>query len=169
MKLKYVKHNIGSWVRLNSNLIPIVIIIICVIAMLILQAVTIGKQSEQIERQNNAIKQTNKLLSQSTHNAAERTKQIRDLQDHIDCIVLLFQKPSRASLVISDVENCKIKQVTTSTSETTPKTATIAPKESTPKPITTPKTSTTPSPATVKNKNFFDRVLDGVRGLIKKL
>lgn len=36
---------------------------------------------------------------------------INSLQNHINCIVDLFAQPNRQSLVISDVQNCKIQPV----------------------------------------------------------
>jgi cell division protein FtsB len=52
-----------------------------------------------------------KTLNTLTHVAKQRTDQINDLQKHIDCVVALFQQPNRASLRISDLENCSLEQL----------------------------------------------------------
>lgn len=52
-----------------------------------------------------------KTLKTLTASAKQRTEQIGDLQKHIDCIVALFQEPNRASLIITDIENCSLQQL----------------------------------------------------------
>lgn len=48
--------------------------------------------------------------------AQKRSVQINDLQKHIDCVVALFQQPNRATLRISDLENCSLEQLQQSSS-----------------------------------------------------
>ena len=59
----------------------------------------------------NVISGQSKTLSALSSNSTKQTQQINDLQKHIDCIVALFQQPSRANLVITDIENCSLAQL----------------------------------------------------------
>jgi len=52
-----------------------------------------------------------KTLAALTTEGKSQTDKINDLQKHIDCVVALFQQPDRSSLVISDIENCSLKQL----------------------------------------------------------
>lgn len=60
----------------------------------------------------------NNTLEKLNHNAEQRSKQIRSLQEHIDCVVALLQHTNRQQLYISDIENCDIKQQKSAQTET---------------------------------------------------
>lgn len=53
--------------------------------------------------------QTIHKLSDSTD---QQAREINDLQKHIDCIVELLRQPNRSTIVITDIQNCKITQFT---------------------------------------------------------
>lgn len=70
-------------------------------------------QYQQTVSNQKVIAAQDKTLSTLVATAKVRSNQINQLQQHIDCVVELFQTKNRTNYVISDVENCKIDNVTT--------------------------------------------------------
>ena len=174
MSFKQAKHRVAGFFRMNASTIPIIITAVCFVAMLFLQAVTIGKQSEQLRHQNDAIKQSNELLDRMTKNSEERSKQINELQQHIDCVVLLFQRTNRSNLVIKDLESCNLKRVGTQDQPTETLKPTSSTPQTTQKPSTEgtkPSTSETPkksksSPGKGTIQSVLDNVINGIKNVL---
>lgn len=138
------------------------VIFLAVIITSILALLFLGYQQQLANQKLIASQEI--ALNKLTNGAKQRTEQINDLEQHIDCIVLLFQSKNRANLVISDVESCKIDTVTGNVvysakpvappqaSRTTTPTATPI---SVPSPAPSPKPTTTQQPAVTKSKNIL--------------
>lgn len=89
-------------------------------------------------------KRQGELLQQIKKSADSRQKQLNDLQNHIDCIVALFQRPNHDQLVISDIENCDINSLRTSQTNETTKTS--LPSKSTTSTMPVQQSSPSPTP-----------------------
>lgn len=87
-----------------------------IIAILIFSLIQFSTNQRLVDTQAKTVKQL-------TTNSDQNTRQIADLQKHIDCIVALFQQPGRASFVITDIENCKLSNFTTGETTTGPSTS----------------------------------------------
>lgn len=51
---------------------------------------------------------TKDLSTQIASSSTQRTAQLHELQNHIDCIVSLFTQPNRSNLVIQDIKSCTL-------------------------------------------------------------
>jgi hypothetical protein len=52
--------------------------------------------------------QNTKLLQEQALSSEQSSQQIKDLQNHIDCVVSLFTEPNRTNLVITDITKCQV-------------------------------------------------------------
>ena len=118
-----------------------VVVLVTVFAILALATLLILAYQESLNNQK-LINAQNKTLTTLVSTAKQRSTQIDDLQKHIDCIVELFKVQNRANLVISDIENCKIDQATT----TTPNISSTVPNSTPSKPLALSTVSPTPQP-----------------------
>jgi hypothetical protein len=79
-----------------------------VLLLLVLSYQQSVNNQKLIATANQTLTNQSKVLSQLQAVSRARTDQITELQQHIDCIVALFGAPNRSSLVISDIEQCKL-------------------------------------------------------------
>lgn len=99
---------IVSFFRRNSVSIGIGVIAFCIVAILLLQAVTIGSLSSEIQAQNKLLTQISKISQDQAKNAQQRSDQIQGVDKHMDCIVKFFSQPDRTNKAINDIETCRI-------------------------------------------------------------
>jgi type II secretory pathway pseudopilin PulG len=69
---------------------------------------TLTGVNNQLSQQKKLLDSQQQILSRISASSQQRTKQINDLQNHIDCIVNLFQHPNRADLTIGDLQDCTL-------------------------------------------------------------
>lgn len=98
------------------------------------------------------------ILSKIQGASVQRTAQINDLQQHIDCVVELFQQPDRANLTITDLEGCKLSSFYSPVVSTSPQTSNsgaISTQNTTSGGVTN---TTQPATPPVDNSSTLDRV-----------
>lgn len=78
------------------------------VALLLIGLNTLQGVNNQLHSQQKLLSQQAKTLSAVSAAAKQRSVQINDLQNHIDCIVELFQQPNRASLTITNLQGCEL-------------------------------------------------------------
>ena len=100
---------------------------VTIIGILIIILLLINIQSQQ--QNHKLLAQNVKIVNQLRSNSKQRTKQINDLQHHIDCIIDLFQIPNRTTFYITDPTTCHIENTNTSF---TPSSDNSEPAQSTP-------------------------------------
>lgn len=133
--------------------------------LLIIALNTLQRVNTQLVSLKKLSTSQSQILTKISGASVQRTAQINDLQQHIDCVVELFQQPNRASLTITDLEGCKLSTVNSGvgsagTTQSTPSSTvspTITPQQITNNPgvtVTPPNTLTTP----VNNGSSLDRV-----------
>lgn len=98
-------------------IIPVGVIVTCAVLAFLLQIYTIAKLSDQLHKQKEATDLSNKIARQIKQNSDDRALQLKNIQDHFDCVIALLQTPSHESYYISDIQNCDISK-TTQTSTT---------------------------------------------------
>lgn len=103
--------------------------------LLVIGLITLQGVNNQLAQQKKLLTSQQQILSQIQKSSNQRTQQLADLQQHIDCIVALFQQPDRSELTISDLENCKINRDNTSSYN-----GASAPAQSAPAKTSTPST-----------------------------
>lgn len=170
-----VMHDLGSFFRRNSTTAALTVIALCVLGIFCLQAVTINRLTDEVAAQNSVLVQTKHITEQLAGNAANRTRQINNLSDHIDCIVKFFSQRDRTRKIVDNINTCHLKTVpVTSQSSPTSNTTTL-PQKSSSENVTTPakkslgvtKSSSTPKPPKKHTQptqppqpGFFERNLD---------
>lgn len=77
---------------------------------------TLQGVNNQLTQQKKLLDSQNQILSRIKASSDQRTKQINDLQEHIDCVVELLRRSNRQDLTITDLQNCKITNNTSDTS-----------------------------------------------------
>ena len=87
----------------NSVTIAVTIIFLSLAGIISLQAISLSSLSEQAKRQS-------QLLEQIEKNAKQRTKQIQDVDNHLDCVVRFFSQEDRSEKAIKDIDTCRIAQ-----------------------------------------------------------
>jgi type II secretory pathway pseudopilin PulG len=123
-----------------AQTVLIVLVMLGVIFLLVSNS-RLQTQNSTLHAQNATLLQSqDKLLQGQQQTLTDLETRIADLQSHIDCIVELFQQPNRASIVISDLTNCKLSTTVSPTSPTSspPKVAGGSPSQ--PSPTVTPAT-----------------------------
>lgn len=78
------------------------------IVLLLIGIHTLQGVDTQLVQQKSLLNSQRQVLGRIQSSAEQRTKQINQLQQHIDCITELFQQPNRAYLSISDLASCKL-------------------------------------------------------------
>jgi type II secretory pathway pseudopilin PulG len=145
-----------------------------------LTALLVLEYSVQLSDQR-VLTQQERVLATISNNSKARSAQIQDLQNHIDCIVLLFQQPGRSELYISDLRNCKINDSDTGNPVvTTPIQSPVASSSGSPvskstqtssTPQTTPTRATpsptpSPPPTATGQPSVIMRILKTITGLL---
>ncbi len=152
-------NHIRSFLRRNAQVIPLTVIALCISGIFLLQAITIGTLSQQVEYQNTVIAETKKITENIRDNAANRTKQIDSLDRHLDCIVQFFAEPNRGAKQIADIDQCRISSnVQNGSSPSPPINATP---QSSPQPTTQQPAAeaTTPTEPTAAKPSFVQNIL----------
>lgn len=124
-----MKDQIASFLRRNSQTIPIIVIILCVGAILVMQAFMIGQ-----------LRNTTEEIKKSSEKTEKRIEQV---DRHLDCIVYFFSRTNRDDKAIRNIETCQL--------QTDRKPSAVAPPQSQPvasqSPQSTPQPTATPQPA----------------------
>lgn len=127
--------------------------------LLVIGLITLQGVNNQLAQQKRLLTSQQQILSQIQKSSNQRTQQLADLQQHIDCIVALFQKPNHQQLTITDLEDCQIDRTNTSSYN-----GASAPAQSAPAKTSTPSTGAsnkqpTKSPSKpTKTPSRLDRV-----------
>lgn len=136
--------------------------------LLVISLNTLQRVNTQLSSQKRLLNSQATILAKISGASVQRTTQINDLQQHIDCITELFQQPNRASVTITDLEGCKLSTFSPSASSTPPQTSNSGATATQPTtsggvsstiptaPVATAPTTTTP--ATASNSSTLDRV-----------
>lgn len=130
----------------------------------------------QLQKLTVITQQQKATLDSLASNSKQRTAQINELQNHIDCIVELFQQPNRSDLVLDDLQTCHLTATGAAVSATpvSPASTSSPPKVSqatTPTPQSQPATSSSSSspvppasppssPSTPSNPGLVRQVLN---------
>lgn len=109
--------NIRGFTRRYSVTIGFIIIAIALGTILFLQALATARLQEQVDGQQQIIKQVKDIAEQLNQNSEQRTSQIDSINRHLDCIVEFFSQPDRTQKAIDNIETC---QFTAPDSTTTP-------------------------------------------------
>ena len=99
---------IASYFRRNSVTIALSVIGFCILAIFVLQALTIASLSKQVAGQNQTLEQLRGITSTISKNAQQRTVQIAGIDKHLDCIVQFFSQRDRTGKSIQDIDTCRI-------------------------------------------------------------
>lgn len=75
--------------------------------LLVLGLSTLNGVNTQLTQQKTLLNSQKLVLDKISGASKQRTAQINDLQNHIDCIVELFRQPNRQSLTIKDINGCQ--------------------------------------------------------------
>ena len=84
---------------------------VTILGLIVLLLVCLGTLSgvnRQLSQQKKLLDSQQQILSRISASSQQRTRQINDLQNHINCIVELFQQPNRQNLTITDLQGCQI-------------------------------------------------------------
>jgi hypothetical protein len=171
---------LNSFFRRNSVNIGIIIIILTLGTILFVEALAANQIQRQQKIDTTILSQVQTVITQLNQNSQQRTTQLTGLQNHIDCIVELFQQPNRADLTITDLQDCQIDRLPTtsnnstsnnSASSTPPQSSNSGAKASQPTTsggVSNKTQSTTPSKSPTPKPRGLD-ALPVVGGLFKKL
>lgn len=89
------------------------VMMVSALVFLIAQVYSIQKQNNDLLKRQEVLVTQNTQLTKSLESDVSELKQndqkqLSELQNHIDCIVHLFQQPNFTSLKINDVQNCNL-------------------------------------------------------------
>jgi hypothetical protein len=143
--------------------------------LLIVGVYTLAGVNQQLGSQKVLLESQNKILSTISASSKQRTRQINDLQDHINCIVSLFQQPNRSQLTITDLENCQLTNPNAA-SRTAAPSAPVAPQTGNssntnsqlPSTNTSPPATNEPTPQPTENETLLNS-LPVVGGIFKAI
>lgn len=108
MTYKVKSGGVRGFLRRNSNTISLSVIALSIIAVFLMQALTIAKLQEEMEHQTEVIDSIAEIATQIDQNAQERSRQIDGIDRHLDCIVYFFSQKDRSQKAIDDIEQCRI-------------------------------------------------------------
>jgi type II secretory pathway pseudopilin PulG len=99
------------------------VVLFGLMALLLLQSYSLQSQNNQLLRNQQGMVQENVAITKAIKDSqasseADNKAKLTNLQNHIDCIVSLFQKPNRASLTITDITTCQLSALGGSTGST---------------------------------------------------
>lgn len=83
------------------------LLLVGLVVLLVLGLQTLQGVNTQLSSQKKLLTNQQQTLSAITASGKQRTAQIQDLQNHIDCIVELLRQPNRASLTLKDLNGCQ--------------------------------------------------------------
>jgi cell fate (sporulation/competence/biofilm development) regulator YlbF (YheA/YmcA/DUF963 family) len=138
--------------RRNAATIALVIIIIVTGTILYVQAIATAQLKQEVDNQQHIIQQIKELSVQLNDRAADRTRQINEVDHHLDCIVTFFTQKDRTQKAIADIQTCTIKPV----SQVTAPAATPVPVPQ-PLPVASPAPTSSPRPRPAAINPFTDR------------
>lgn len=78
------------------------------VVLLVLGLSTLEGVNTQLTQQKTLLASQKQVLDKISGASKQRTAQINDLQNHIDCITELFRQPNRANLTIKDINGCQL-------------------------------------------------------------
>lgn len=99
---------IRSFLRRNTQTIPLVVIALCIGGILLLQAIQIGKFAESSKRDSEVILELKKIAEQRQKSDELTSQQIDRVDRHLDCIVIFFAQSDRSSKQIDQIDECRI-------------------------------------------------------------
>lgn len=108
MSYKVKSGGVRGFLRRNASSISLVIIALSIVAVLLMQAFTIAQLQKEVAHQTNVIDSVKALAEQIDRNAQDRSRQIDDINKHLDCIVQFFSQPDRSQRSIDNIESCRI-------------------------------------------------------------
>lgn len=85
-----------------------VLLIAAVVTLLFIGLNTLQGVRSQLSEQRKLLDSQQQILAKIQDSSKQRTAQINDLQNHIDCIVELFRQPNHTNLTITDVQSCQL-------------------------------------------------------------
>lgn len=141
---------------------------VMVVALLVLSYQAQDKTSKLLESQSKTLVTQQQIIDSLNGHAKERSQQIDELQQHINCIVTLFTMPNRASLTITDISGC---QLSANGTITTPSDrATVTPQAS-PQPTSSPPAakSAQSAPTSQSKPSGLQNALDTIHNVVNKL
>jgi hypothetical protein len=103
------------------------------------------KSNQQLAAQKKTLDSQKQILSSIKSSSDERTKQINQINQHLDCIVEFFGQSNRTNKSISDIRKCELRNDISGVVSPLPSPQTKGSTKTTPKP-TTKKPTTTPPP-----------------------
>jgi hypothetical protein len=125
--------------RLRVAQLLLILVILTGLGFLIIANYRLTTANNKLQSQNiQLIKEQKSTLDTLINLGKERSQQINNLQNHIDCIVTLFSKPNRLNLTITDITTCQLTSGTTGAVSNSPPKALQAP---------TPTPQSQPSPS----------------------
>lgn len=100
-------------VRRNATNIAIVIVMVAAGTILYIQSLATAQLQQQVAQQQQIINQVKDLSVQLNTRASERTRQIDEVNHHLDCIVIFFTQKDRSQKAIDNIDTCTVKNVST--------------------------------------------------------
>lgn len=91
-----------------SSIIFGIVTLVGLLLLVIICLNTLGRVNQQLAQQQQLLKSQQRILASIQLSSNQRTTQLNDLQNHIDCIVELLRQPNRQTLTISDLQDCQI-------------------------------------------------------------
>lgn len=108
--LRQIERKDALFRRTLATFLGSILIALCLLLLFIYHIQSINHQL--LQNQDRLLAQNTTLTEQLKHDVSglnnNTNMRLIDLQNHIDCIVSLFQQPNRTNLVISDIQNCNL-------------------------------------------------------------
>lgn len=164
---------VRSWLRRNDLTIGFTVMALALGTILYVQALATSQLQKQVAEQQQIILQIKGIGDQLTLNSQDRTKQIGEINHHLDCIVTFFSQPDRSQKAINNINTCELTNTSTGQASST-NTGWAAPtqpsKNTTPASTSVATTPTKPAakPLAPLKKPITDQVLlQDIKNLIK--
>jgi hypothetical protein len=77
------------------------------VVLLVLGLSTLDGVNTQLSQQKQLLNSQREILTSIKSGSDQNAGHVKDLQNHIDCIVELLRQPNRASLTIKDINGCQ--------------------------------------------------------------
>jgi hypothetical protein len=77
------------------------------VVLLVLGLSTLDGVNAQLAQQKQLLNSQKQILTSIKDGSDQNAGHVKDLQNHIDCIVELLRQPNRASLTIKDINSCQ--------------------------------------------------------------
>lgn len=164
---------VAGFFRRNSNTISLGVIALSIVAVFLLQAITISRLESEIAYQSSVVTQTQHIAEKQAENAKERSNSIADLNRHLDCIVQFFSKPDRSHKAIDDIDNCRIstKSTPTQAENTQPSKTEVTPphtntSQKTSEPVSHNTAKNTPKPSHTQHTTIWKSLTNLLGGIL---